>query len=190
MRSLFIFLTCCFFPLHTVDAVEVEKFSGSTVYHSQNFVKERSGASVIINDNSLIRVRLQNDTKLPTFEVNCAKDHQNITLTISKGSIKQQLNGKTMSAEVNYGGRAFKIKVFGTITDTGNSELILDNKIDQSATLNSTIEAFKTLYAIADKGMGGEMQIKLNNKTSIINLTGMSNVSNIYESKCENYQSH
>ena len=51
----------------------------------------------------------------------------------------------------------FKIKVFGTITDTD---------------------------------MGGEMQIKLNNKTSIINLTGMSNVSNIYESKCENYQSH
>ena len=38
--------------------------------------------------------------------------------------------------------------------------------------------------------MGGEMQIKLNNKTSIINLKGMSNVSNIYESKCENYQSH
>ena len=49
-----------FFPLHTVSAVEVEKFSGSTVYHSQNVVKERSGASVIFNDNSLIRVRLQN----------------------------------------------------------------------------------------------------------------------------------
>ena len=151
-------------------------------------MKERSGASVIFDDNSLVKVRLQNDNKSPTFEVNCAKGHQYITLTISTGSIKPQLNGKTMSAQIKYGGRAFKIKVFGTINDEGISQLILENKTDQIGASNSTIEAFKALYAIADKGMSGEMQITLNNKTSIINLAGMSNVSNIYESKCDDYQ--
>ena len=190
MRSLFIVFVSYFFILQSVNAVEIIKSSKSTVYHAQNFMNERAGASVIHSLKALTQVTLQNDVDNPTFKVSCEKDYEYISLSISTDSINPQLSGKTMSAKVKYGGREFLLKVFAQINEQGAAEVILYNKNIEDEMKSTTIEAFKTLYAIADKGMSGEMQITLNNKTSTINLSGMSNVSNIYESKCEDYQNN
>jgi len=188
LRSLFIVFVTYFFVHQSVNAVEIEKSVNSTVYHAQNFMNERAGASVIHSLNPLAQVILQNDLDNPTFKVNCEKDNEYISLSISVDSINPQLSGKTMSAKVEYGGRAFLLNVFGQINEQGIAELILYNKNRQDAAKSTTIEAFKTLYAIADKGMSDEIKITINNITSKINLGGMSNVSNIYESKCAHYQ--
>jgi len=186
LRSLFFVFICYFFILQPVNAVEIVKSLKSTVYHAQNFMNER----VIHSLKPLTQVTLQNDVDNPTFKVSCEKGYEYISLSISIDSINPQLSGKTMSAKVKYGGREFLLKVFAQINDKGAAEVILYNKNIEDEVKSTTIEAFKTLYAIADKGMSGEMQITLNNKTSTINLSGMSNVSNIYESKCEDYQNN
>lgn len=188
MRSSFIFLIGYFFVHQSVNAVEIEKSVTSTIYHAQNFMNERAGASVIHSLKPLAQVILQNDIDNPTFKVNCEKDYEYISLLISVDSINPQLSGNTMSAKVKYGGREFLLKLFGQTNEQGTAEVTLYNKNREHEAKIATIEAFKTLYAIADKGMSDEMKITINNTTSKINLGGMSNVSNIYESKCANYQ--